>query len=313
MNLKIISGSANLGLAADMAARLHTGLTPRTIERFPDGELHVEIQETIRGQDVYLIQPTCSPVDEHLFELLLLADACRRAGAQQLTAVIPYFGYARQDRRAHGREPVSARLVADLICCSGIKRVVTVDLHSRAVESAISLPLEHLSAVPLLAKAVRPLVNPNTVIVSPDLGAAKMAEQYANLLELPVASIHKTRISGEQVMVRRIIGDVRGKEVLLVDDMISTGGTIEKALQALLQAGCSSSGIKVLASHGLLVGTAAERLGDLGIERLYISDSVPAPKQFPAPLQVVSIAPLLAEAIHRLNENESMAKIIAPA
>jgi len=312
MNLKIISGSANPALAADIAARLHTGLTPRAIERFPDGELHVEIQETIRGQDVYLIQPTCSPVDEHLFELLLLADACRRAGAKQLTAVIPYFGYARQDRRAHGREPVSARLVADMIGCSGIQRVVTVDLHSRAVESAFSLPVEHLSAVPLLAGAVRPAINQNTVIVAPDLGAAKMAEHYANILNLPVASIHKTRISGEQVKVQRIIGDVRHKEVLLIDDMISTGGTIEKAIQALVEAGCSSSGIKVLASHGLLVGRAAERLADVGIERIYVSDSVPASKQSFLQLQVVSIAPLLFEAIHRLNENESLAKIIVP-
>ena len=312
MTLKIISGSANLALAADVAARLNRELTPRLLQRFPDGELHVEIQETVRGQDVYLLQPTGPPVDQHLFELLLMADACRRAGAQRLTAVIPYFGYARQDRRAHGREPVSARLVADLIRTSSIERVVTVDLHSRAVESAFALPLEQLSAVSMLAEAVRPAVNHNSVIVSPDLGAAKMAEHYANILDLPVAIIHKTRISGEQVQVRRIIGDVRDKEVLLVDDMISTGGTIEKAIQALLEAGCSSSGIKVLAIHGLLVASAPARLGSLDIERLYVSDSLPPPKQFPVPLQVVSLAPLLAEAIHRLNENESLARIIGP-
>ena len=312
MTLKIISGSANLALAADVAARLKRELTPRLLQRFPDGELHVEIQETVRGQDVYLLQPTGPPVDQHLFELLLMADACRRAGAQRLTAVIPYFGYARQDRRAHGREPVSARLVADLIRTSSIERVVTVDLHSRAVESAFALPLEQLSAVSMLAEAVRPAVNHNSVIVSPDLGAAKMAEHYANILDLPVAIIHKTRISGEQVQVRRIIGDVRDKEVLLVDDMISTGGTIEKAIQALLEAGCSSSGIKVLAIHGLLVASAPARLGSLDIERLYVSDSLPPPKQFPVPLQVVSLAPLLAEAIHRLNENESLARIIGP-
>jgi ribose-phosphate pyrophosphokinase len=246
-----------------------------------------------------------------LFELLLLADACRRAGAARLTAVIPYFGYARQDRRAHGREPLSARLVAELIQVSGIERIVTVDLHSRAVESAFAIPLEHLSAVPMLAKAVRPAVNRNTVVVAPDLGAAKMAEQYAELLDLPVAIVHKTRISGEQVKVQRIIGDVRGKELLVVDDMISTGGTIEKAIQALLGAGCSSSGIKVLASHGLFVGAAAERLSALAIDELYVSDSVPAPEQFPLPLHVVSLAPLLADAIHCLNEDESLARIIA--
>ena len=298
-------------LAAAIVTALGTDLIRRVSQRFPDGELHFELQETVRGQDVYLVQPTSPPVDAHLVELLLMADACRRAGAARLTAVIPYFGYARQDRRAHGREPVSARLVADLIQASGIDRIVTVDLHSRAVESAFAVPIEHLSAVPLLAQAVRPAVKRNTVVVSPDLGAAKMAELYGELLDLPVAVIHKTRVSGEQVKARRIIGDVRGKELLVVDDMISTGGTIEKAIQALLEGGCSSSGIKVLASHGLFVGTAAERLGALGIEKLYVSDSVPAPSQFPVPLQVVSLAPLLAEAIHGLNEDESLARIIA--
>jgi ribose-phosphate pyrophosphokinase len=311
MILKILSGTANVQLAAAIAAALRTETISRVLQRFPDGELHAELQQSVRGQDVYLIQPTSPPVDEHLFELLLLADACRRAGAQRLTAVIPYFGYARQDRRAHGREPLSARLVADLIQASGIDRIVTVDLHSRAVESAFAVPLEHLSAVPLLAQAVRPAVNRNTVVVSPDLGAAKMAEQYGELLDLPVAVIHKTRISGELVKARRIIGDVRGKELLVVDDMISTGDTIEKAIQLLLEAGCSSSGIKVLASHGLFVGTAAERLGALGIAKLYVSDSVPVPSQFPVALQEVSLAPLVAEAIHGLNEDESLARIIA--
>jgi len=310
MNIKIISGSAHPQLATDIAMRLHTALTPRLVERFPDGELHVEIQQTVRGQDVYLIQPTGPPVDEHLFELLLLADACRRAGAGRLTAVIPYFGYARQDRRAHGREPVSARLVADLIRSSTIERVVAVDLHSRAVESAFALPLEHLSAVDMLARAVGPSLNPNSVVVSPDLGAAKMAERYANLLDLPVAIIHKTRISGEQVKVQRIIGDVREKEALLVDDMISTGGTIAEALNALLEAGCASSGIKIASTHGLLVGAAADRLRQFPVQQLFLTDSLAAPKQFALPIKTVSLAPLLADAIHSLNENESLARIL---
>ena len=310
MNLKILSGTANVKLAASIATALGVETIQRILQRFPDGELHVDVQETVRGQDVYLIQPSGPPVDKHLFELFLMADACRRAGAERLTAVIPYFGYARQDRRAHGREPVSARLVADLIQISGIERMITVDLHSRAVESAFALPLEHLSAVPMLAEAVRPAINRNTVIVSPDLGAAKLAEHYADLLDLPVAIIHKTRISGEQVKVRRIIGDVRDKEVLVVDDMISTGGTIEKAIQALLEAGCSSSGIKVAASHGLLVGTAADRLSQFPIQQIYLSDSLAPPKHFHLPIKIVSLAPLLAEAIHSLNENESLAQII---
>ena len=310
MSLKILAGSANLALAQKIATKLGGQLAQRVLERFPDGELHIELQESVRGHDVYLIQPTCPPVDEHLFELLLMADACRRAGAVHLTAVIPYFGYARQDRRAHGREPLSVRLIADLLATSGIQRVVAVDLHSQGVESAFAIPVEHVSAVAILAEAVRSSVPRNAVIVSPDLGAVKMAERYAKLLDLPVAIIHKTRISGAEVNVQRIVGDVRDKQVLVVDDMISTGGTIEKAIKALLEAGCLSSGIRVAASHGLLVGPAAERLGKLPIEQIYVSDSVPTPEKFPVPIQVSSLDLLLAETIQRLHNSQSIAGLV---
>jgi ribose-phosphate pyrophosphokinase len=310
MSLKILAGSANLALAQKIGTKLGGQLAQRILERFPDGELHIEIQESVRGHDVYLNQPTCPPVDEHLFELLLMADACRRAGAVHLTAVIPYFGYARQDRRAHGREPLSVRLIADLLATSGIQRVVAVDLHSQGVESAFAIPVEHVSAVPILAEAVRSSVPRNAVVVSPDLGAVKMAERYAKLLNLPVVIIHKTRISGAEVNVQRIVGDVRGKHVLVVDDMISTGGTIEKAIKALLEAGCLSSGIKVAASHGLLVGPAAERLGNLPIEKIYVSDSVPMPEQIPLPIQVSSLDWLLAETIRRLHNSQSIAGLV---
>ena len=311
MSLDILSGSANYALAEKVAINLAMTLTPRILERFPDGELHIEIQKSIRGCDVYLIQPTCPPVDEHFFELFLMADACRRAGATHMTAVIPYFGYARQDRRAHGREPVSMRLVADLIAASAIQRVVVVDFHSRAVESAFSIPVEHVSAVSLLADAVRSAVHKETVVVSPDLGAVKMAERYAKLLNLSVAIIHKSRASGNEVSVQRIVGDVKGREILVVDDMITTGATIEKAIQALLEAGCSSTGIKIAASHGLFVGNAATRLGQLPIEGVYVSDSVPKPERFPLPLQISSLAPLLAETIQRLYRLESLGDVLA--
>ncbi len=310
MSLKILAGSANLSLAENIARNVNVKLVRRVLERFPDGELHIELQESVRGHDAYLVQPTCPPVDEHLFELLLMADACRRAGAVHLTAVIPYFGYARQDRRAHGREPLSVRLIADLLATSGIQRVIAVDLHSQGVESAFAIPVEHLSAVPILAEAVRSSVSRNAVIVSPDLGAVKMAERYAKLLDLPVAIIHKTRISGAEVSIQRIVGDVRDKQVLVVDDMISTGGTIEKAIKALLEAGCLSSGIKVAASHGLLVGPAAERLGKLPIEKIYASNSLPTPDRFPLPIEVRSLAGLLAETIQRLHASESIAGLI---
>jgi ribose-phosphate pyrophosphokinase len=311
MPLKILTGSANCALAETIAQKAGVQLGERILERFPDGELHIEIEESVRGDDVYLVQPTCPPVDEHLFELLLMADACRRAGATHLTAVIPYFGYARQDRRACGREPVSVRLIADLINTSGFQRLVGVDFHSQAVESAFAVPVEHLSAVSLLAEAAQPSVPRNAVIVSPDLGAVKMAERYANILDLPVAIIHKIRTSGAEVKVQRIVGEVCNKEVLVIDDMISTGGTIEKAINALLDAGCSPSGVKVLATHALLVGPAAERLGKLPIEKIYVSDSVPAPKQFPVPLQVTSLASLLADAIQRLHNKQSIAGLVA--
>jgi ribose-phosphate pyrophosphokinase len=310
MSLKILAGSANLSLAEKIARNLNVELVQRVLERFPDGELHIELQESVRGHEVYLVQPTSPPVDEHLFEFFLMADACRRAGAIHLTGVIPYFGYARQDRRAHGREPLSARLIADLLAKSGIRRVVAVDLHSQGVESAFAIPVEHMSAVPILAETVRSSVSRNAVIVSPDLGAVKMAERYAKLLDLPVAIIHKTRISGAEVSVQRIVGEVRDKQVLVIDDMISTGGTVSKAIQALLAAGCLSSGIKVAASHGLLVGPAAERLGKLPIEKIYVSDSAPTPERFPVPIQVSSLGSLLAETIQRLHHQQSIARLV---
>lgn len=310
MSFKLLSGSANPKLAEQIANKLGVKLTMRILERFPDGELHIEIQESVRGHDVYLLQPTCPPVDANLLELLLLADAGRRAGALQLTAIVPYFGYARQDRRARGREPVGSRVVADLMNTSGITRLVTVDLHSRAVESAFAMPLEHLSAVNILAEALRPSVRDNSVIVSPDLGAVKMAERYAALLGLPVAIIHKTRITGEQVKVQRIVGDVYGKEAIIVDDMVSTGGTIEEAVKALRQAGCSTARVKVVATHGLLVAPAALRLTKLPIERFYVSDSVPPPEAFPLVIEVCSLAGLLAEAIRRLHRNEALTDLM---
>ncbi len=211
MTALLFAGSANRPLAEAVAARLGLGLGRCDLARFPDGELHVIVHDSVRGHDVYLLQPTSPPAEAHLLELLLLADACRRAGAPRLTAVIPYFGYARQDRRASGREPVAARLVADLLRASGLERVVAVDLHTTTLEGVFSLALEHLSAVPLLVEAVRPWVATNGVVVAPDLGAVKLAERYARPLGLPVAVVHKTRLSGEEVTVRRLTGEVQGR------------------------------------------------------------------------------------------------------
>jgi ribose-phosphate pyrophosphokinase len=312
MPLTMFTGSANVPLAAAVAEQLEMPLGSRRLQRFPDGELHVEIEESVRGHDVYLIQSTTSPVDAHLLELWFLADACRRAGASHLTAVVPYFGYARQDRRASGREAVGARLIADLFAASGLQRLVAVDLHSAPLEGFFGLPVEHLSAVPLLADAVRPMIPANAVVVAPDLGAVKLAERYSYSLHLPMAIVDKKRLTGEEVRARRVVGRVEGCPVLVVDDMISTGGTVQAAIQALLAAGCAPE-VTVAASHALFVGPVVERLRELPIRRLLATDSVAASAQLPFPVHGVSLAPLLAEAIRRLHGQQSLGDLILHA
>lgn len=309
MTLTILTGSANPGLAEAVAQKLGLTLAGLTLERFPDGELHVEIEESVRGKDVYLIQPTSPPVDEHLIELLFLADACRRAGATHITAVVPYFGYARQDRRATGREPVAARLIADVIEVSGLQRLVAIDVHSAALEGFFRIPLEHLSAVPVLVEALRPYASEKSVVVSPDLGAVKLAHRYASMLNLPVAIVHKMRISGEEVRVQRIVGEVEGMSPIIVDDMISTGGTVEAAAKALLAAGCLPR-ITVSATHALLVGPAMERLDALPMQHLITTDSVSLPEGLTLPTEVVSLAPILARAVKSLHSGATLADLV---
>ncbi len=312
MKLTLLAGPANVPLAEAVAGRLGTPLACCEVARFPDGELHVEIRDSVRGHDVYLLQPTSPPAEPHLLELLFLADACRRAGAARLTAVVPYFGYARQDRRASGREAVGARLVADLLAggAARLDRVVAVDLHSTALEGVFTLPLEHLSAVPILMEAMRPLVAANSVVVAPDLGAAKLADRYGKALHLPVAIVHKTRLSGEEVSVQAVAGEVRDRAPLIVDDMISTGATIEAAITALLAAGCLPE-LAVVATHALLVGAAVDRLRKLHPRRIVVTDSVATPHFLPLPFQVVSLGPLLAEAVKRLYHDRSLGDLVA--
>jgi ribose-phosphate pyrophosphokinase len=269
--------------------------------------MHVEIRTSVRGHDVYLVQPTSPPAEESLLQLLLLADACRRAGATRLTAVMPYVAYARQDRRGTGREPVGARLLADLLATGGFHRVVAVDLHSPALEGVFTLPLEHLTAVPLLAGAIA-TSGSNAVVVSPDLGATKLAERYARQLDLPVALVHKRRLTGERVTVRGVTGEVRGRVPLVVDDMITTGGTIEAAVGALLEAG-SAGEIVVAATHGLFVGEAVRRLAALPLREVLVTDSVAA-EAGTLPARRVTLAPLLAEAIRRLHHDRSLADLL---
>jgi ribose-phosphate pyrophosphokinase len=313
MQRTLFAGSANPSLADAVARELGFRLGERDLRRFPDGELHVEIRESVRGHDVYLIQPTSPPAEGHLLELLMLADAANRAGAARLTAVVPYLGYSRQDRRASGREAVGGRLVADLLGLGGLlRRVVAVDVHSSAIEGFFGTPLEHLSAVPLLVDRIRSYATANGVVVAPDLGAAKLAERYAAPLGLPAAMVHKTRLSGSDVRVRSVTGDVRGHAPILVDDMISTGGTVEAAMEALLAGGCEPE-FTVVASHGLFVGPAVERLKAAPLKRIIVTDSVAAAEGLPLPLEVVSLAPLLAEAVDCLHNDRSLGGLLARA
>lgn len=309
MTLTLFTGTANPALAATIAERLASHVGESTVECFPDGELHVAVHESVRGHDVYLVQPTAPPVERHLLELLLLADACRRAGAARITAVVPYFGYARQDRRASGREAVGARLVADLFGTRGFARVVALDLHAPALEGFFSTPLEHLSAVPVLVNALQDERSANGVVVAPDMGAAKLAERYAKALHLPVAVVMKVRLSGSEVDVRGLTGDVRNRTPLIVDDMISTGATVAAAVGALLAAECDPD-VTVVVTHGLFVGPALGRLAALRLRRLVVTDSVAVPDPQPIPLHIVGVGPLLAEAISRLHHDRSLGDLL---
>jgi ribose-phosphate pyrophosphokinase len=311
MTLALLAGSANPALCRAIGAKLELTPVRRIVSRFPDSELHIELQDSVRGADLFIVQPTAPPADEHLVELLLLADAARRAGAAQVTAVMPYFGYARQDRRATGREPVGARVMADALGSAGrLDRIVALDLHSSALEGVFGVPLEHLSAATLLTDALRPYVTPSSVVVAPDLGAVRLAERYAERLALPVAIVHKTRISGEAVEVRTLTGDVRQRRPIIVDDMISTGGTIAAAVRAIRGAGALDQTV-VAAAHGLFVGQAPTLLGKLSLHALLVTDSIIGADLPGLSIQRVSVAGLLADAIRRLHRSESLGDLIA--
>ena len=294
----IVAGSANPPLAASIAQRLGVAAAAVLIERFPDGEVHVQLREDPRNREVFVIQPTSPPPDEHLFELLALADACRRGGAARVTAVLPYFGYARQDRRANGFEAVSARVVADLLVASGVERIVALDIHTDAIEGFFTIPVERLSAVPVLAAAIREALPQNGVIVSPDLGAAKLADTYARLLDLPVAIVHKTRLDARSVTATRVTGDVQGRTPIIIDDMISTGGTIEAAARAVSAAGAFGESLIVCATHGLFVGGCIDRLRGLGISRLLVTNSILPGRASELPIEIVDVAGLIADCLN---------------
>jgi len=307
----VFAGPASLRLGAEVCEILRTAPAIYECRRFPDGEIQIDIQASLRGHDVFIVQATSPPVEQHLMELVLLADACRRSGAGRLTAVIPYFGYARQEHR-HGRRALGARVAADLIGTAKFDRLMLIDAHTPSIEGFFGVPIDHLTAIPILAHAAAPSVRSNTVIVAPDFGAVKRARAYADLLRLPVAFIHKTRPNGAEVVAHEVIGNVLNRLPLIVDDMLSTGATIEAAIIALRAAGALEP-IDVVVTHALAVGRAREVLRALPIARLIAADTVAiAPPEIPH-LEISSVAPLIATAIRRDHRDESLADLRAPA
>jgi ribose-phosphate pyrophosphokinase len=294
----IFAGRANVALATSVAVEMGARLGACSVEHFPDGELSVRLDEPVRGRKVFIIQPTSPPVNDHLIELLAFADACRRASAAHITAVMPYFGYSRADKRHGRREPITASMVADLMQAVGVNHVVTIDLHAPQIEGFFHIPVDSLTAAPVMAEALRPGLIAGTVVVSPDAGRMRLATEYARLLGAPVAVLHKERASGVETRVTRVVGDVRDCPCLIIDDMISTGGTIAESVDALLDAGARPQ-FTVAATHGLLLHGSREKLARLETREVLVTDTVAPPAHDWPQLRVVSIAPLIASALRR--------------
>ena len=312
--LKIFSGSANRALASSICAKLNMPLGNAAIDRFPDGEISVKLEDDVRGADVFVVQPTCPPVNDNLMELLMMMDAARRASASRITAVIPYYGYARKDRKDEGRVPITAKLVANLITTAGADRVLTLDLHAAQIQGFFDIPVDHLFAFPVMVQyfADCGLKDANTVFATPDVGRLKMARNYANCLSGRLAVVDKRRVGTDKAEVGFVIGEVKGMDVILVDDMITTGGSVVSAARAILENGARS--VRACAVHGVLCPPAAERLAASGLREIILTDTVPLQgriEKLGAKVRVLSVAGLLAEAIRRIHMNESISALFA--
>ncbi|MBI3849084.1 MAG: ribose-phosphate pyrophosphokinase [Verrucomicrobia bacterium] len=307
-NYLVFSGSANPDLTAAVARVLDHRVSSSAVERFPDSELSLHLDEPVRGHQVFIVQSTSPPVTENVFQLLAFVDACRRAAAGRVTAIVPYFGYARSDKRHARREPIMAGMVAGLLQSVGLNHLVTLDLHTAQIEGFFHLPVDHLTAVPTLCDELKHRLPPETVVVSPDEGRVHMAGQYAQLLGLSTAVLHKHRESGAETRVVRVVGEVRNRPCLVIDDMISTGGTIARAIEALLKAGARPE-IRVAATHGVLVEGARAQLSHPALREILVTDTVPLHEANWPVLRVVSVAPLLAAAIGRLANRESISDL----
>jgi len=308
--VQVFSGSGNPALAARISEYLGMPLGEASIGRFPDGEIRLKLNEDVRGRDVFFVQPSCPPVNENLMELLVMIDAARRASAKRITAVIPYYGYARMDRKDEGRVPITAKLVANMLVTAGVNRILTLDLHAMQIQGFFDIPVDHLFAAPFLARAVKERGFANLAVASPDVGSIKLARTYASLLGASLVLVDKRRWSPEATEVSFVIGDVAGRDVLMVDDIISTGGSVSAAALALKERGARD--IYVAVTHAVLCGPAQERLAASPVREFFVTDSIPL-TELSEPLasrfRMVSVAPLLGEAIRRIHDDVSVSAL----
>lgn len=305
--LQLISGTAHPNLATEIAQHLNTKLCQAQVTPFPDGETFVKIEENIRGNDLFLIQPTCPPTNHNLMELLIMVDAVRRASADRITVVIPFFGYARQDRKDESRVPITAKLVANLITAAGVNRVLTMDLHAGQIQGFFDIPVDHLYAAPVLLDHIREMKLEDLVVVSPDVGGIRMTHAYAKALGTKMAIVAKERLSATVVEAHSIIGKVKDSHVLLVDDMTETAGTLAAAAQLLIQKGAKS--VRAAVSHAILSELAIERLEKSVIDELICTNSTPMAAIEHPKVTTLTIAPILAEAIDRIHRGKSVSSL----
>lgn len=305
--LQIFSGTAHPQLAAAIASELEAGLGRAEVGLWKNGETRVKIEENVRGSDVFIVQPTSDPVDHHVMELLLMLDALKRASAARVTAVIPYYGYAKQEKKTTGREPISAKLVADILTTAGANRVLAVDLHSAAIEGFFDIPVDHLRATPLLARAFRRAIDDEVVVVSPDAGGVARAQDFRIRVGGSLAIISKQHPRPDTTETLDMVGDVEGKVAVIVDDMISTGGTLVHAARMLQERGAKA--VHVAATHGIFAGDAIDQIDASNIERIFVTDTIPQSPQAAARVEIVSIAPLVAEAIMRTHKGLSVSAL----
>jgi ribose-phosphate pyrophosphokinase len=307
--MKVFSGTANRPLGEAVAAELGFPLGRSTIRRFEDGEVYARFEESVRGVDAFIIQPTSPPVNENLMELLVMVDALRRASAGRITAVIPYFGYARQDKKHAPREPITGRLVADLLQSAGVNRVLALDLDADQIEGFFSIPVDHLRALPLFADYLRSKDIARAVVVAPDDGAVRVAYRLAERLQLPLAVVFQRRTSPDVKQAVQVVGDVEDRMPILIDRIVATGGTIRSALDVLMEHGARPQAY-VCATHAVLVGGAVDELRRDDIQELVFTNSVPIPPSKPLPnVHILSAAPLLAQAMRNIHLNESVSTL----